>query len=311
MEIRQNSHDIGGLQPDGCRVLSAKFSVPLYHSTVYDLRHPLGIYNVSFDAILENFQSVLNELEVLLAEKPFQDPQSPPSNVLLEKQRNLLYSLMEHMDDCSNILMGFFPTKRDFSESGHVKSYKKSIKEYRKVIGKVVNHLKHKQGVLRSVVLYGDEFACPGYYVEGVDRDGTVGPARHIHKGGNTAFSFSRNLRYHLVNLYVVSRHLTSTINDIVGSKKVSVVPEIKESKDRKVAEVVARVSDLPMMFFPDEVKLPIPSTKFEGKKEEGIEIVLTYPDNNANVQRTPLFAKVCLQIQGDGVSRSFKLLYR
>ena len=108
----------------------------------------------------------------------------------------------------------------------------------------------------------------------------------------------------------MVSRHLASTVNALVGSKKEDVVPEIKESQEQKVAEVVARVSNLPMMFFPDEVKLPIPSTKYTDKEEEGIEIVLTYPDDNVEVLRAPP-GKARLQIQGDGVSRSFKLPYR
>src|SRR5262245_18275161 len=101
---------------------------------------------------------------------------------------------MEHMDDCANILKVFYPPSTRISTDKTLFGSGLS-KGYRIHIGKLVNHLKHNQGRLRSIIFFNNTDVFPGYFVEGVNAQGALGPADHIHEGGNTAFSFARDLR--------------------------------------------------------------------------------------------------------------------
>lgn len=112
------SNQRGGLNPEAVDTLSLEFDSPLYNLE-YQLRHPFGIYNVSLNNIFSSFENLL--LELAFANK--QDIQSNKSDTkwnedLLHSLEKLLYALMEHMDDCENIIKCFFPP-RDQVKSGN------------------------------------------------------------------------------------------------------------------------------------------------------------------------------------------------
>jgi hypothetical protein len=51
-----------------------------------------------------------------------------------------------------------------------------------------------------------------GYFLEGMQPNGRIGPDCEIHPDGITAISLNRDLRYHFANLYRVGHHLSAAI---------------------------------------------------------------------------------------------------
>ena len=139
-------------------VLLSDIRAPLYNG-VYGLRHPLGIYNVSRSAVVASLSKTINTLLRVTYERPFLVTTSKKGDrslmyTLLAAQKDLLYALMEYLDDCENIMACFFSSKSMRNEDSHVKLYRKSTEEYRNHIGKVVNYLKHSQGRLLDITFY-------------------------------------------------------------------------------------------------------------------------------------------------------------
>ena len=164
-------------------------------------RQPLGMYNVSITRVVHRLTEVLNQLDQVFATQPFNDSSRTHWEIsLLDAQERFLYALFEHIEDCSNILRVVFQPDSDREKHESVRIFEKNTKKYRDLLGKIVTRMKHNQSRLRAVVFWDDERTLPGYFVEGVDPSGVIGPDRLIH-GGNTAFSFARDLRFHFASM--------------------------------------------------------------------------------------------------------------
>ncbi len=216
--IKRSSNQRGGLNPPAIETLSLELSSPLYHLE-YQMRHPFGIYNVSLNRVFSSFEDLLTDLTAA-KEHDLKSKKADLKweNYLLHSLEKLLYALMEHMDDCENILRCFFPPGTKINNENSIRAYQSSVDSYRTHIGKVVNHLKHKQGRLRSIAMFSGDTPYLGYFVEGAEQNGSLGPAPHIHTKGSTAFSYARDIRYHLYNLYFVSAKLAETVDAIAAS---------------------------------------------------------------------------------------------
>ena len=294
------------------RILNSEFQHSLYHLS-YGFRHPQAIYNVSYSTVLEKFSKIVSVLEKVSLERPFVDPKNIKwDSELLECQKNLLYAIMEHFDDCENILACFFPRDANRSKNPHVKAFLKATKEYRDHIGSIANHIKHEQGRLRSLVLFNDELSLPGYFVENAVGENAIGPVEKIHKGGNTAFSFSRDLRYNLFHLYTIAKHLGDAITDIVDAQVSPKVVEQIVKPNFTLIEVASGISGLPRNFYPDEMKKPVPSVIVSSENDFSSKLVsMTYPDNDYQISTLPEKMKIAVAYRGDGVTKTFKLPYR
>ena len=89
------------------------------------LRHPLGTYNTSVAVVAKRVTRVISLLRTVVPEMGSGHTESPEQvDALLESQEALLQGLMQHMDDCINILKGFTVDRRDFDKSRHVKMYR-------------------------------------------------------------------------------------------------------------------------------------------------------------------------------------------
>jgi len=292
-----------GLFPKAVYALHAAKDVSTHHA-IHGFRHPLGIYNVSLTYILTRFGKVLDELDrfssTYHADKKKTDQLC---SALLDTMDHLLDSLLEHMDDCESVIASFFPSKDDPKAKRVWREFKDGIHPYRDHIGRVVNFIKHQQGRLRIVVFSGRSFCYPGYFVEGVVDDGVLGPAPTIHKNSNTAFSFNRDLRFHLVSLYFVSAHLAQAVYE---ASKIQPQPiEKSEEESRQLLTTLKRVSQLPMFFYPDEISKQIPVVRI---LDDGV--LIEFGGTSVQPQKVPEHSSVEVMYYGDGVSRSFKVPY-
>ena len=252
--IFRSSEQRGGLSPEAVEILSCEFTAPLYYLD-YQLRHPFGIYNVSLNQVISSFEGLIESL----SSAKQHDLNSKKldrkwDEELLQNLEKLLYSLMEHMDDCENIIQCFFPHGTKIFRESSVKTYHSVVDSYRTHIGKVVNHLKHRQGRLRSFGMLVDNIPHLGYFVEGISEDGSLGPAPHIHSNGTTAFSYARDIRFHLYNLYYVSVKLSEAIEAISSPDKNKTVFQL-ENKNTGLGKIIKSIAELPTIIFIDELQ--------------------------------------------------------
>jgi len=313
MIINLSIKQYGSVLPDVKELLLSDIQVPLFYA-VYGLRHPLAIYNVSCATVLGYFSKTITLLLQVIKERTFlikskKDGSRELLENLLDSQRDLLYALMEYLEDCDSILACFFPSKDIRNKNTYVKLYRKATEEYRDHIGKVVNYLKHNQGRLRSITFYNDVFALPGYFVVGPTGESSLGPVEMIHSDGNTAFSFARDLRYNLFHFYAVAQHLSNAIGGILSSER-DYTSSKSETPDERVLEIASGISSLPLMFYPDEVLKPVPSVIILQDHTSDTTITLTYPDHEMRVDVVPRGMKVIADHVGDGVTRSFRFPY-
>ena len=58
-----------------------------------------------------------------------------------------------------------------------------------------------------------------GFYVEELDENEVAGPSFQLH-GGNSAYSFARDIRLNLFHVYLASEALTKTVGAVMTKKR-------------------------------------------------------------------------------------------
>ena len=272
------------------------------------LRHPLGVYNTSTGVVAKRVDRVLSLLRVVVSEEDSGHPGSPEEHVheLLESQEALLHGLMQYMDDCINILMGFTVDKRAFNKNHHVKAYRRAVQEYRDHIGTVVGRIKHQQGRLCLLTVRMGSSSFAGYFVAVGLADGSVGPDPDIHKDGLTAFSFNHDLRYHLCHVLLASGHLARAVEGLTSGGSSEVTP----AGEPGTTDSVLSVSDLAETYFPDEYKKPRPVLRLESPQDRTRHLVVEFVSSKTwRPFAGPRF-KITLRASADGSTRSWKVPY-
>jgi hypothetical protein len=290
-------------------------------------RHPLAIYNVSLHQLADHVSQLLNqyfETHRHIEEKGDAPGEGEHYARLLGAQGRLIHSLREHVDDCYLILAclvdpaGVPPkaAKKRFTEQWleaagfpTLGSFGQSIVEYRHgYLSPLVNGLKHKQCRLRGVFFHKRLDVRLGYYLEEPDADGVPGPSLAVHKDGNSAFSFARDILFNLYHVYYISEMLIEAVKGALRQyHSFSLKPRTAEPENEGWVNLLRQAAKIRPSVFPDEVDKPFPYFTFiEGEKAEA---VLMYP-----VTMIPLSFPPGMRISGifigDGVTQTFKLPY-
>jgi hypothetical protein len=305
--IERHGADAGGLQPEAEAAL-ASIDPNRFHHLEHGFRPPVGVYRTSLAQVWPSLLAVLDELQTVERDRPFVEPALGNWEAeLLKRQEHLLYCVFEHVEDCDSVLKCCFPPGEPVGKNQHVKEYRRQIAKYRDRLGRVVNRIKHNQGRLRYVVFYGDSWCAPGYFVEAVDASGGVGPDPLIHAGGNTAFSFARDLRNHFVAIFLVSHFLSRAVTALAGQGSIVAIPDSRV--DDVVASVAKRLHHSNAIVFPDELEQEFPSIHVE-QGERGTRIrVFLLPSGSGPIQ-IPEFFRLTVGFRGDGVTRAFAFPY-
>ena len=272
------------------------------------LRHPPAIYNLSFSKVMSRLADVLNELDAASAFQAYRDPkQYMWDKRLLSELDHLLDALMEHFDDCQSILLCFVESSDDKTFLKALRTFKEATRPYRSHIGQIVDALKHEQRHLASIFFHTPNSFDPGYFVEGPDDGGGIGPDPNIHADGQTAFSFARDLRLHVCGLYFVGLALMPALA-VFGKLSLTNKANTDDPKinDQKL-ETLRRVSLLPLRFFPDELAKPIPMVRGQGLPSSP-EFVIEYP---ATARISGVSGRYTVGYgPGDGFSKTYRIPY-
>ena len=212
------------------------------------------------------------------------------STNLLKAQKDLLSSIQSHIDDCFHILKAITPppnldefnsnVRRSMERSPYqwlihtnskqnVLEFKNNIGEYKFFIDSIVNKLKHEHRRLRDIININTFEKRIGYFVEGsgVDEQGNVfvGPDRDIHPN-DVPFSYSRDLAFHLYNIYEISYHLKNTLIKLYKNYyNIDLIENFyfyEDPTDMKV--IINKIFKLNLRFFSKEYRNPVPIVEWD-----------------------------------------------
>jgi len=310
--IYRRSTDLGGLHPDARATLDALSTAPSRHVEL-DSRPPLGAYNGSIQDVVFAFESTLNAIDDFRSKKPWVSNDEHWDRHYAQACERLLYTLLEHVDTCTDILRCLLPGDADFRKHAVVRAWDKNVRFYRSRVGAIVNAIKHSQRRLRGIVMYDDTVTVPGYYVEmvgvtGPENEATAHPDPVIHRDGNTAISTHRDLRFHFAHLYLVGHYLSNALSGVTALTTDS-ARKSKSTVDPRLFDVAKRISDLPAYFFPDEAAESIPAVG-AGEDSSGTRSIwVEYPSGRVRPS-TLVVPRFSISFTGDGAARSFKIPY-
>jgi len=309
-----------GFEPLATRYLGEIPDQFLFHRQ-HALRHPLATYNISLQQVANELRRVLDYHDAMRRCWKEQGPsrtEPQPYTELLSAQKDLIYSLREHIDDCHLILQSLVnPAGVSVSEPGAdvflravkfptLTTFFQPLKPFMDdYLLPMANRLKHKQGRLRGCMFFNDSEIRLGYFLEELDNKEVAGPSETLHPG-NTAFSFARELRLSLFHVYFASERLVKAITGALRSMHQCSLaqPGALTYSNLSWRQIVRRISELPLAVFPQEVQLPFPDVKLT--KEE---LVLEYLAQNRRLD-FPETMRILMSTQGDGVTTSFRLPY-
>jgi hypothetical protein len=284
-------------------------ATPLFHRK-YRRRHPLGLYNESVSQILQRFEKALQALNALCVD-PVSERTVHLVVSLVEAYDALLDALMEHLDDCLRLLQCFFDDHDDYLSHPSVKAYRRRVDDYRRHMGALVNSIKHEQGRLRLFAMTGADDAIYGYFAEAPSDDGSLGPNANVHGNRDTAFSFSRDMRYHVSQLFAVSLALCDSISSL-ATVEIPMSGWTAQACDyMRLRDLVGLVSALPDRVFPDEETQAWPEVELPPDRgKHSRELVVAFPSVGRRPSGLRRILRVRVFLGADGTTVPLALPY-
>jgi len=143
-----------GVLPCSYYVLKNNIDVHSIHEKL-GLRHPFSIYSISLFTIREKMDRVLDLIVPLYVEpQALKNQYTKLDAEIRDATDSLLDALMEHFDDCKNVLNCFLDQKPQ-KQKKKILSSVKANKGYRDHVGKIVNQIKHRQRRVRTIFFMG------------------------------------------------------------------------------------------------------------------------------------------------------------
>jgi len=286
-----------------------------YSYKEYNLRHPCAIFNLSSHYVIQDFIDILTELE------ENQNNYIRRKSNLGIKFRNLINNFFKFRDSCYEILVSCSkkhspPFERQFLwrwlEANKYESGKEFFNKTKDEVGffeKIYNKLKHTSNVIQPVdFLNRNNKGIMGFYLEGIDSKGSVGPDESLHPrfhGQNTGNSYNFVLRKLYYLLYKVSEIIKEVL--IKHFKDVYNIDlpfndAYDNSNDKIWKELYERMNRLPEAYFPNEFGKETYRSKDLNNKLVFVKIPAKYTDlTEWGIDSYGI---------GDGFTRSYRLLF-
>lgn len=280
MRISRRTEIDGSLLPAALCTISAIPPEYLHHER-HQLLHPQSAYGTSIRLLTAQWTKTLDDLSTLRT-RYFANQDDMFLMDVAASYSALLHKLNEHFDACYSVLRSLSPTaetKPGVSHSQHLervkfvgwKQFRDATRTYREShLGFIVNSLKHAQGELCPLYFHSSSEFRPGYFLRGLLPGGVRGPDPRLHRRGNTAISFSRDILIHLWWLYRTSDLLATAVASFLDAKyKFKLAPKPTTLPEARWSQVVQRCALLSPEFFPDECVLPYPRVIYRSNPEE------------------------------------------
>lgn len=277
-----------------------------YHDS-YRLRHPSAIYHLSLERLVPRFNRVIEDFQSLAV--IFTRQSRPPEDFTwLASVEPLLYAVLEHIEDCQNVLLCLFPDAKSAKRDNAFKHYNAEVKRYRKPLAKIVNAIKHGSRHLRPCIMYDSRRVVPGYFVEGMVAADVVGPDPDFHPHGDSAISLWRDRKRLFCTIFLVARKLQKAVECICPGTEPRALEETRFPVSRDYFLLASELSMFPDLVFPNEIHDDVPFVKIcEGEQKSSLQI--GYQRDVATVTSFSRW-RMLVQWGGDGVNRTFKYPY-
>lgn len=280
MRIVRRTGVHGSLLPAAVNTIAA--IPPKYlHYEKHQLLHPKSAYATSIRLLTAQWTKTFDDL----SELRIRFATSQDDMFLMDVAASysaLLYRLNEHFDACYSVLRSLSPTVESKPTALHTqylervklvgwKKFRDATRNYREShVGFIVNALKHSQGELCPLCIHSNTEFRPGYYLRGLLPGGVRGPDPRLHRGGNTAISFSRDMLIHFWWIYRTSDLLTDAVTTYLDATyRHTLTPLSVSLPEANWTNVVQRCAALSPEFFPDEWSLPYPRAIYVADPEE------------------------------------------
>jgi hypothetical protein len=309
MKITRSLSTDGTFEPAAVNFLGQIPESALFYVS-QQLRHPESIYALSLTKVSETFSKVtegyLTKTQNICADRT----KTLEMSELLKDQESFLRALQEHLDDCWLILKTLVDpataTKTTLFADKYVvdnklpgsRTFRDAIADYKATL-RIANKLKHQQGRLRGVSIQSNSGPVLGYFLEGPDAQGIIGPSPEIHPDQG-AFSFARDLTWHLFNVYACSEKLVSAIRSVLNAKGLSLQRKVV-SNNKNLERTTLLAAAVPPTCFPKEVPRHIAIFRIRGE-------ILTIEFPKAMRPIFPSPTQVTCSTIVDGHSPSFKV---
>ncbi len=278
----------------------------------HQLRHPESTYAMSLRKIGDAFSLVAEGYLRKTQDYAAGVPKVMDVSDLLKDQENLLRALQEHLDDCWLVLKTLIDpataTRTPLFADKYVlenrlpgaRTFRDATADYKNTL-RIANKLKHQQGRLRGVALWVPNRPSLGYFLEAPGADGSIGPSPEVHPDQG-AFSFARDLTWHLFNVYAVSEKLVSAVDSALSAQGKSLSRKVM-ARDKEWERAISLAARLPIACFPKEVPKHI--ADFDCDEIGGV-LSIEFPKNVRLAFPSPI-QTTCSTV-GDGHSRQFKV---
>jgi len=340
MKLERKTHRDGNLHPKPFNCLKLLDESFTYHKD-HSERHPFSIYSLSIQKVMLSFNAVLDEIDQIYTALFNADGNLDyPLKKLPDLQKELLHALQSHIDDCYRILKVIHPYNSNGKERfveiwldnvkhPAYKHFRNAINDYRELFAPIVNKIKHNGGQLRPIMMYSrgggivahtvekgiqtfpKNARIVGYFLEGMQPNGLIGPDCEIHRDGRTAISLNRDLRYHFANIYRVGDHLRAaiarTVRHFHGKKLPCDVAVNDTASQYDIESIAERVSKLPALFFENEFPKKTPNIKFH-RHNGNADLILELPGSKYMTWEGELM--IYYEIQVDAVCPYYQLPY-
>jgi len=262
----------GTLAPSAVNFLNEIPEQALFHNE-HRLRHPATLYRLSLEKIADAFCPVA-EGYLLETDNLRRDPNAPlEMTQLLKCQVHFLRVLQEYLDELWLILKTLVDPKLaakhgEFAEQYVIenklpgaRSFRDAVECYKSTL-RIANKLKHQQCHLRAVGVWFHDSVHLGYCLEEPDANGVLGPSPEIHPD-HGAFSFARDLTWHLAHVYLCSEKLVKAIARALSARGMSAPHKIANDHPKWNA-VTSILRKIPMAYFPKEMEQAIAKFSFD-----------------------------------------------
>jgi hypothetical protein len=267
MSIIRSIKKHGNLLPAAYNAIN---SIPdeLVFSKLHNIRHPKSAYSTSIRLIADQWCIVMIAIEKLKSDY-FWTESVDYQNAVVREHKKFLYVLNEHFDACFSVLRSICAEENSKATSDAQylgalkpsgwKSFRSAIHAYREDhLGYLVNRMKHHQAELSPICFKSKSEFRPGYFLCDLLPEGIMGPNHKLHSGGHTAFSYARDMLFHLWWIYRIGELLEQTIIGMMDTRHGFVLKSNpKPDEAKKWVETIQFCAAVKPEYFPDELTKP------------------------------------------------------
>jgi len=253
-----------------------------YSYKYYNFRHPGAVFVIATRCVVEDFIELLQELED--GQNNYNKDDTKKFYALAKKFRILIHDFIKFYDSCAEIVIGCSKQHKNKpkvflwrwlmdNKYGAADEMKEKTKDEIEVFRKINNKLKHTSNVIQPINFYNNRLSIMGFYMEGVDSEGGVGPDEEIHPrfhGQNTGISYNFLLKRLYYLLYKISDILKEVvINHFkeVYNLDLAFNNEYDKSSDKYWKKLYEMMNRLPNAYFPNEFRKEVYRFKEENNR--------------------------------------------